>query len=101
MKEAHEYTLSPSGGPAVIIARHPCVVGYRHRLQGLGLKLAVNDKCKGCRHCVDAFQCPALVWDASDERVRIDAALCVGCGVCLDVCPKGAIYEVSQGGEGP
>jgi NAD-dependent dihydropyrimidine dehydrogenase PreA subunit len=28
------------------------------------------------------------------ERVEIDRKLCVDCGVCINVCPRGAIVAV-------
>ncbi len=45
--------------------------------------------CGNCRSCVDSFGCPALVSDGG--RVRIDADLCVACGVCALLCPNDAI----------
>ena len=51
----------------------------------------VSENCTGCRHCLDDFECPALFLDEADGRVAIDAARCVGCGVCVHVCPEGAI----------
>ena len=39
--------------------------------------------------------CPAIV--KTEDKVTIDAALCVGCGVCVQVCKFNAI--VKAGGE--
>ena len=30
------------------------------------------------------------------KRVEIVAQLCAGCGVCAEICPAGAITEVSE-----
>jgi indolepyruvate ferredoxin oxidoreductase alpha subunit len=47
---------------------------------------------------VDRFECPALVFDEAANRVRIDEMICTGCGVCVHVCPVGAIRR-SEGEE--
>jgi indolepyruvate ferredoxin oxidoreductase alpha subunit len=31
------------------------------------------------------------MWDAKAQKSRIDEAICVGCGVCAQVCRHGAI----------
>jgi len=53
----------------------------------------VTEDCTGCRHCIEDFECPALLQDEETERIRVDRDLCIGCGVCLKVCPAGAIVE--------
>jgi indolepyruvate ferredoxin oxidoreductase alpha subunit len=55
------------------------------------VKVTITDDCTGCRHCVTRFECPALLYDEAGKRVVIDGILCTGCGVCLRVCPLGAI----------
>lgn len=49
-----------------------------------------------CRHCkdpkcVDACMAKALVYDKEKSRVIHDEARCVGCWMCVMVCPYGAI----------
>jgi indolepyruvate ferredoxin oxidoreductase alpha subunit len=56
----------------------------------------VTDACDGCGFCVERFECPALVMNAEKTRVDIDPILCVGCNVCIQVCPKGAIEEAKD-----
>jgi len=53
--------------------------------------MQVTEDCTGCRTCLDEFECPALSLDESGGRVVIDGGRCVGCGVCVHVCPEGAI----------
>lgn len=83
---------SRSHGPAVVISRRPCLLDKRHRND---LKEApavtIAETCDGCRYCVDHFECPALVPLDREGRVAIDPVLCSRCGVCTQVCPKGAI----------
>ncbi|MFZ7127315.1 MAG: indolepyruvate ferredoxin oxidoreductase subunit alpha [Desulfobacterales bacterium] len=81
-------------GPAVVISRHPCLLDKRSRERArVALPPRVTEKCDGCRYCVDHFECPALVPDPAGTRVDIDPALCSGCGVCIDVCPRNAIVS--------
>lgn len=93
VKKAAEYTRDPSGGIAVIIARHPCVIAYRQQRLPDRKKVVVTDECVECNFCLERFECPALYRDDEIGRTAIDQALCIGCGVCLNVCPKGAIVE--------
>lgn len=53
--------------------------------------MEVTEDCIGCRHCLDDFECPALLFDDATGRVDIDQVRCIGCGVCIHVCPEGAI----------
>jgi len=94
VKKAAQYTMEPSGGIAVIIARHPCVIAYREQVLQDRKNVMVTDDCVECNLCIERFECPALYHDDGLERTAIDQALCIGCGVCLNVCPKGAIVEV-------
>jgi indolepyruvate ferredoxin oxidoreductase alpha subunit len=94
LKEAREYTQQNDGGIAVIIARHPCLIRYRDRCLETTVRVEITEDCNGCRYCLDYFECPALVMNEEGERVEIDRKLCVDCGVCINVCPRGAIVAV-------
>ncbi len=72
--------------PSVIISRRPCVL-----LKYVKPKrpLAVDrEKCRSCKKCMK-LGCPAI--SMKNGRARIDATLCVGCGVCEQLCAFGAI----------
>ncbi|MFH0944515.1 MAG: FAD-dependent oxidoreductase [Planctomycetota bacterium] len=45
--------------------------------------------CGNCSACLESFGCPAFY--LREGRILIDEALCVGCGVCAEFCPNGAI----------
>jgi len=100
LKEAHAYTKSEEGGIAVIIARHPCLIGYPEDLAVDRIKVKITDDCNGCRYCIDHFECPALFLDPKTERAEIDRGLCIDCGVCVNVCARGAIVAVDSGTAG-
>ena len=96
MKDAVKY--SRENGPAVVISRYPCVIDLARKGEATEPHpVEITEDCDGCAFCVKQFECPALVYhqdEAKDEKyVDIDRILCTDCGVCLNVCPKGAIVE--------
>jgi indolepyruvate ferredoxin oxidoreductase alpha subunit len=93
LREADAFTRSPQGGVAVLISRHGCIMDPKVRESQESARININDKCVGCRKCVDAFECPALLMDADSDLARIDQDRCIGCGTCLPVCPVEAIYK--------
>ena len=99
LKEAREYTQKEDGGIAVIIARHPCIIRYPDVCQEKPVKVAITEECNGCMYCVDFFECPALKPDKEGDLVRIDRTLCTDCGVCVQVCPRGAIVPAETQNE--
>lgn len=52
-----------------------------------------QDKCLGekCGLCSRRFRCPGNIWDLVNNKATIDDVLCVGCGVCAELCPAKAI----------
>ena len=67
--------------PSVIISRRPCALlkYVKHNAP-----LTVNtDKCKSCKRCM-TLGCPAI--SMKDGKAHIDNTLCVGCGVCKQLC---------------
>ena len=78
--------------PSVIIARRPCAL-LKTVKHNPPLLIAKED-CRGCKRCM-SLGCPALSMDGS--KVKIDATLCVGCGVCQELCSFGAIQSEQKG----
>jgi len=93
IKEADCFSRSVNGGVSVIIARHPCLMtpGTLKGQQSFSLK--ITEDCVACNICHRDFECPAILPDPESGKARIDQNLCSGCGVCVDVCPKGAITK--------
>jgi indolepyruvate ferredoxin oxidoreductase alpha subunit len=99
LQEADQYCRGADGGVAVVIAKHPCILDREARKAQPVLEVCVTDDCTGCRHCLDDFECPALNLDETADRVVIDGARCIGCGVCVHVCPAGAITASPKEGK--
>jgi len=91
LKEADSFIRSPDGSIAVLIARHPCILDRAGLAAQAIFAMAITDDCMGCRACIDQFECPAILLDEESDRARIDLNRCIGCGVCVHVCPTGAI----------
>ena len=67
--------------PSVIISRRPCALLKYVKHQA---PLAVDPaKCVGCRSCMK-IGCPAI--SIREGKAHVDATLCVGCGVCEQLC---------------
>ncbi|MGM9600073.1 MAG: indolepyruvate ferredoxin oxidoreductase subunit alpha [Faecousia sp.] len=74
---------------SVIISRRPCALlkYVKHKAP-----LAVNpDKCVGCKACMK-IGCPAI--SIANGKAKVDNTLCVGCGVCQQLCKLDALGEV-------
>jgi len=72
--------------PSVIISRRPCAL--LKTVKHPGPIAADPDKCVGCKACMK-IGCPAI--SIVEGKARIDATLCVGCGVCQQLCKLGAL----------
>jgi indolepyruvate ferredoxin oxidoreductase alpha subunit len=93
LKQAQDFTSRPDGGIAVVIATRPCVLYDRSPIDANPIKVEVTDECDGCKYCLVAFECPALVLNPVTNQVEIDRRTCVDCGECIDACYKGFIVE--------
>jgi indolepyruvate ferredoxin oxidoreductase alpha subunit len=93
LKKATAYVNDPAGGIAAIIARHPCVIAYPKEAIAERKKVKVTADCAECSFCLERFECPALYHDEELGRIVVNEALCTQCGVCMQICPKGAIVR--------
>lgn len=72
--------------PSVIISRRPCAL--LKYVKHPGPICSDPEKCKGCRACMN-IGCPAI--SMVDGKAKIDNTLCVGCGVCEQLCKFDAL----------
>ncbi len=74
--------------PSLIISRRPCALlkEVKHKAP---LKVD-QDKCKSCKMCMK-IGCPAIAM--KNGKAKIDDTLCVGCGVCEQMCKFDALKE--------
>jgi indolepyruvate ferredoxin oxidoreductase alpha subunit len=91
LKEAQAHVDAIEGGVAVIIADRPCVLYDDSPIDAEPVPVIITEECDGCRYCVEAFECPALILRADKSRVDVDYSTCVNCGQCIDACYKGFI----------
>ena len=77
-------------GPSVIISRRPCVLLKTVKPKA-PLTVSETD-CRGCKKCMK-LGCPAIHMENLGKAAKavIDPTLCVGCGVCEQLCAFGAI----------
>ncbi|MCZ7575126.1 MAG: indolepyruvate ferredoxin oxidoreductase subunit alpha [Ardenticatenaceae bacterium] len=94
LKEAEAFTKAPDGGVAVILAERACVLYDPSPVRAAPIKVTVDDACDGCKYCLVAFECPALVMNVTAGKVEIDRRTCVDCGECIDSCYKGLIIPM-------
>ena len=88
LKETERVIMEELGveEPSVIISRRPCaLLKYVKAKPSL---IVDTEKCRSCKACMK-IGCPAIAM--KDGKAHIDATLCVGCGVCKQLCAFDAI----------
>ena len=70
-----------AGEPSVIISRRPCAL-LKYVKKKAPLRID-PEKCRGCTSCMK-IGCPAI--SIRNRKAVIDETLCIGCGVCTQMC---------------
>ncbi len=77
--------------PSVIIAQRPCAL--LKTVKYIGHCKVDEDKCKSCKKCMK-LGCPAITFE--NGKAKIDVTQCNGCGLCVGICPFGAISKEEE-----
>ncbi|NLI91268.1 MAG: indolepyruvate ferredoxin oxidoreductase subunit alpha [Peptococcaceae bacterium] len=81
-------------GPSAVLFRSPCIaLVKRHPVMEIN-----QHDCTGCYRCIKEIGCPAI--SPANEKVLIDDTLCMGCGLCSQICACQAIKGKEQKGKG-
>jgi indolepyruvate ferredoxin oxidoreductase alpha subunit len=78
--------------PSVIIARRPCVLLDRRYEQPCRV---LEASCEGCKSCI-RLGCPSI--SMQGKVAAVDVTTCTACGVCVQVCPTGALVKGGEAG---
>jgi indolepyruvate ferredoxin oxidoreductase alpha subunit len=74
--------------PSVIITRRPCALLKNY--QKKPPVSVIPERCAGCKACMK-IGCPAI--SVSGGKAAVNRTLCVGCGVCGQLCKFNAFAE--------
>lgn len=83
--------------PSVVVSKRPCILGAK--IKTVRQFAVESDACKACGACLK-IGCPAIELSDSTtgngkKKTRINPVLCVGCGMCVQLCKFGAIKETA------
>ena len=96
----HELIEEP--GLKVLIIQQPCATlkakTNKKKKAYVDQTLCIGEDCGCGRFCSRVWGCSGNSWDYEKGKAKIDEVVCVGCGVCMDLCPAGAIKL--EGGDG-
>lgn len=94
------YLLKKPGLKVLILERECATLTVRQKDKSrvwVDQELCRGDDCGCGRFCSRVWGCPGNIWDYEAKKAAIDEVVCVGCGVCVTLCPAGAIKI--EGGE--
>jgi len=85
-------------GPSALISHGECALYHFRNYRHAGGKIVpyfIDEKlCESRYACIFNFMCPAISVDESG-KAKIADDICVGCGVCAQLCPHGAIRSTA------
>ena len=88
--------LAGENGVKVLVMKRTCELARMRSERKHPYIVSVDPaKCKGeeCGFCTKHFACPGLTCENEGGITRIVPETCAHCGVCVDICPHGAISK--------
>jgi len=92
-------------GVHVIVFRHGCATFFQKTADRgkqptarVDTSRCLGDACGCNRFCSRVLSCPAILVDPGSGVAAVDDQVCTGCGLCVQVCPRNAIYLEHPGG---
>jgi indolepyruvate ferredoxin oxidoreductase alpha subunit len=87
-------------GPSAVLFESPCIQLIRPQAP---VEID-HELCTGCKRCITEIGCPGIGFDPAAPGPKsgkrgtafVDASLCNGCGLCVDVCPFSAIMPTAE-----
>ncbi len=91
-------TMIKKKGAKVVILKQICALSPEKRAKkqfemSVAEDVCIGQECGCNRMCTRILRCPGIFWDAQKKTAKIDEVICAGCGVCVSVCPSGAIRK--------
>jgi len=95
-RETLNELIEDTSGVKVLIMRQACALSPQRKHKKdydvhVDQTICVGEECGCGRLCTRIFGCPGLIWNEAQQKAEIDEVICVGCGVCADICPQSAI----------
>ena len=89
----HKFKICVGGCP------NNCAKPSLNDLGIVGQKVPMIDysKCRGCKKCQVAENCPIKIAKVEDGKIVVDPKACNNCGRCAGKCPFGAFEEYQYG----
>lgn len=81
-------------GVKVVHSRRECAMPALRRGERIGKVRVIAENCNLCKLCISTTGCPAI--SIEEKTIAIDAASCLGCGLCAYVCNRGAIEKLEE-----
>jgi indolepyruvate ferredoxin oxidoreductase alpha subunit len=87
-------------GPSAVLFESPCIQLIRPQAP---VEID-HELCTGCKRCITEIGCPGIGFDPAAPGPKsgkrgtafVDASLCNGCGLCVDVCPFSVIVPTAE-----
>jgi len=93
VKLPHKFKIGVGGCPNNCVKPNLNDVG----IIGARVPLFDADKCRGCKTCQLAKECPVGAVSVVDGKAVIDSEKCINCGRCAAKCPFGAAENYING----